>query len=66
MQATALALQSLLRRDALDAAASRVALFHDLADYFKLLAVFPPDAIEDLSDEQYVRNVVETVYRRPG
>ncbi len=62
-QAATLALQTLLRRAALEDSA-RLEIFRELADHFKALAPFPPEAVEDLSDEQYVRNAVETLYRR--
>ena len=58
----AAALEALLRRDELDPAA-RVQLFSDLAEHFRAKAVFPADAVDGLSDEQYVRNVVEALYR---
>lgn len=58
-----LALEAILRRDQLTPAA-QLELFHDFATYFKSLAEFPPDAIEQLPDEQYVRNVVELIFRR--
>jgi hypothetical protein len=60
---TALALQSILRRDQLDATA-RLAVFKDLADHFRRLVEFPPEVTEALGDEQYVRNVVEALYRK--
>ena len=60
---TALGLQSLVRRDQLDAA-SRLAVFQDLASHFRRLVVFPPEVIETLGDEQYVRNVVEALYKK--
>jgi uncharacterized RDD family membrane protein YckC len=56
------ALEALLRRDQLEPGA-RLQVFHELAAHFRTLAPYPPDAIEQLSDEQYVRNVVEVLYR---
>ncbi len=56
------ALDALLRRDRLDPAA-RLDVFADLATHFKSLVAFPDEATEQLSDEQYVRNVVEILYR---
>lgn len=56
------ALDAILRRDQLDPAA-RLDVFADLAAHFKSLVVFPDEATEQLSDEQYVRNVVEILYR---
>ncbi len=58
----AVALQALLRRDELDSAA-RVTLFRELADDFRSEVAFPPDVSEALTDEQYVRNVVDLLYR---
>ncbi|MEA3207411.1 MAG: hypothetical protein QOE70_468 [Chthoniobacter sp.] len=57
-----LALQALVRRDELDPVA-RVQLFAELAEHFKTLVVFPPEAIESVPDEQYVRNVVDILFR---
>jgi uncharacterized RDD family membrane protein YckC len=57
-----LALQALLRREELDPS-SRVALFEDLAAYFKGIVPFPQEASDGLADEQYVRNVVDVLYR---
>jgi len=64
-EAAAIALQALLRRDDLQPHA-RLRVFAELADYFRPLVEFPPEAVEQLSDEQYVRNVVEVLYRRGG
>jgi len=58
----ALALQALLRRDDLEPAA-RVALFADLARHCQSLVAFPPEATEGLPDEQYIRNVVDIVFK---
>src|ERR1051325_8017582 len=57
-----LALQALVRRDELDPVA-RVQLFAELAEHFKTLVAFPPEAIESVPDEQYVRNVVDILFR---
>jgi uncharacterized RDD family membrane protein YckC len=57
-----IALQALLRRELLEPAA-RVELFSEIAQHFKALVTFPPEASEGLADEQYVRNVVDVVYR---
>ena len=54
--------QSIVRRDDLDPQA-RIALFRELTAYFKTIVSFPQEATEGLSDEQYVRNVVEAVFR---
>lgn len=58
-----IALQALLRRDELDPAA-RVELFADIAAHTKRIVEFPPEVTEGLTDEQYVRNVVDIVFRR--
>lgn len=60
-----LALQALVRRDDLDPAA-RPALFAELADHFKTLVTFPPEAVEAMPDEQYVRNVADILFRTRG
>jgi uncharacterized RDD family membrane protein YckC len=57
------ALQAMLRRDELNLAA-RVELFHDMAVNFKHKVRFPEDALEGISDEQYVKDVVDVLYRR--
>jgi uncharacterized RDD family membrane protein YckC len=60
-----LALQALVRRDDLEPAA-RVALFSELADHFKSVVTFPPESVEAVPDEQYVRNVVDILFRTRG
>lgn len=57
-----LALQTLLRRDDFEPAA-RIELFAELADYFRLKVTFPAEATDGISDEQYIRNVVDVLYR---
>lgn len=59
-----IALDALVRRDSLDPA-PRLAVFGDLARYFRALVAYPPDVSEQLADEAYVRNVVELIYRAP-
>jgi len=56
------ALEALIRRNTLEARA-RVELFAGIADHFRALVPFPEQATEGLSDEQYVRNVVDTLFR---
>ena len=58
-----LAVQALQRRDIFEAAA-RVELFAELAGHFKSTIKFPDEAVEGLTDEQYVRNVVDTLFRK--
>jgi uncharacterized RDD family membrane protein YckC len=60
-QAAAVALEALLRRGEFEPAA-RVELFGELAGYFRSLVEFPEEAVEQLSDEQYIRNAVEILY----
>jgi uncharacterized RDD family membrane protein YckC len=59
----ALALQALIRRETLDPT-SRVKTYAELAAHFRTLVEFPPEVSESLGDEQYVRNVVEVLYRK--
>ena len=58
----AIAMEALLRRDEIEPQA-RLAVFGDMADRFRELVVYPPEVVEQMSDEQYVRNVVEILYR---
>jgi uncharacterized RDD family membrane protein YckC len=60
-QTANVALQALLRRDQFDPAA-RVELFAELAKHLRELVEFPAEAIEQLADEPYVRNVVEILF----
>jgi uncharacterized RDD family membrane protein YckC len=60
-----LALHALLRRNQL-APQARVELFSEMAEHFRSKASFPPEATDGLTDEQYVRNVVDTLYRTRG
>lgn len=57
-----LALNALVRRDDLDEGA-RHKLYEELATHFREKVKFPDDVVFGLSDEQYIRNVVETVFR---
>ena len=61
-QEATLALQALLRREELDPQA-RLALFQRMAGYFRRLVDFPQESIEGISDEQYVRNIVDVLFR---
>ncbi len=58
----AVALQAVARRNEFEPAA-RVQLFGELAAHFKAKVDFPPEAIDGIADEQYVRNVVDVLYR---
>jgi uncharacterized RDD family membrane protein YckC len=58
-----LVLQALLRRDQLNAG-DRVRLFADLRAHLETHAHFPPEVAEGLSDEQYIRNAADLIFRR--
>jgi len=53
---------ALLRRDHLDSA-ERLPLFAELAEHFRGKVAFPEAAVAGITDEQYLRNVVDTVFR---
>ncbi|QTA92473.1 RDD family protein [Desulfonema magnum] len=55
-------LQALLRRDELDPSA-RLELFKEIAMHFKRAVKFPQEATDGISDEQYVRNVADVLFR---
>jgi uncharacterized RDD family membrane protein YckC len=57
-----LALAALLRRDELDPSA-RLELFAELAELLRERVPFPEEAWTGLPDEQYVRNVVDLLFR---
>ena len=57
-----IALQSLLRRDEFDPP-SRVQLFRELAAHFQAKVAFPSEATDGVTDEQFLRNVVDVIYR---
>ncbi|HTV75795.1 MAG TPA: RDD family protein [Candidatus Baltobacteraceae bacterium] len=57
-----IALQAILRRDEFDPVA-RVELFDDLARHFRAKVEFPQEATDGVADEQYLRNVVDVIYR---
>ncbi|HUC85380.1 MAG TPA: hypothetical protein VL970_09330, partial [Candidatus Acidoferrales bacterium] len=57
-----IALQALLRRDEFDPV-SRVELFGGLAAHFHAKADFPAEATDGVADEQFLRNVVDVIYR---
>ncbi|MBU1195547.1 MAG: RDD family protein [Proteobacteria bacterium] len=56
-----LVLDARLRRNTLESAA-RIQVFHQLADHFKSLVLFPETATLGLSDEQYMRNILEILF----
>ena len=61
-QEAGIALQTMLRRDRMEPRA-RVELFRDIASHFRAHVQFPQEAVQGISDEQYVRNVVDVLYR---
>ncbi len=58
-----IALDTLTRRNELTSE-NRLRIFSRIADYFREVAEFPDEITIGLSDEQYVRNVVDTLFRR--
>ena len=58
-----LALAALVRREGLESGAA-VVLFEEMAARFREKVKFPDEAEFGLSDEQYVRNVVDSLYRK--
>lgn len=57
-----LALESLLRRDQFEDQA-RLDLFAEIRAHFERVVHFPAETTDGLSDEQYVRNVVDVLFR---
>lgn len=60
----ALALDTLRRARILDNEA-RIRVFDDLAAYLQTIVEFPAEATEMIGSEQYVRNIVDVIYRPP-
>jgi uncharacterized RDD family membrane protein YckC len=58
----ALALHALIRRDEFEPA-DRVELFASLASHFQSKSEFPAEATDGIADEQYLRNIVDVIYR---
>lgn len=59
---TSIALRAILRRDEFNPV-PRAELFARIAGHFRALVEFPPEAVETLSDEQYIRNVLDAILR---
>jgi len=57
-----LSLQALLRRDSLEEDA-RLRVFAAIRQRLEDIVVFPPESIEGLSDENYVRNAVDVIFK---
>ena len=60
-----LVLQALMRRDEFEPA-DRVRLFAELAEHFKARVTFPAADLEAMPDEQFIRNVVDLLFRAEG
>ncbi|NNE90721.1 MAG: RDD family protein [Verrucomicrobiales bacterium] len=58
-----IALDAVMRRNELEPK-HRLNVFSEMADFFRGLSEFPEETVIGLSDEQYVRNVVDTLYRK--
>jgi uncharacterized RDD family membrane protein YckC len=61
-RAAALMVDAIMRRANFEPG-ERLRLFHELADHFKELVPYPPESTEGVTDEQYVRNVADVVFR---
>jgi len=61
LEASALALDAIARREAMEPS-ERIAMFADFARYFRRIARFPDEDTMGITDEQYVRNVLDTIY----
>jgi uncharacterized RDD family membrane protein YckC len=60
-----IALESLLRRNGLDPI-SRVELFAQIAGHFKKMIPFPQEVIDGITEEQFVRDVVDVLVQTSG
>ena len=61
---SAVALQALIRREALEPA-ERIALFADLTAHFRARTLFPPEAKDGISGEHNLRHVMEVLHCGP-
>jgi uncharacterized RDD family membrane protein YckC len=57
-----LALEAVVRRGDFEPNA-RLELFRQLADHLRPIVPFPEESLAGLTDEQYVRNIVDLIYR---
>lgn len=64
-EAVSFAVQAVAQRDGYEPLA-RIDLFADLAKYFRDLVPYPAEALEGLTDEQFVRSVLRIVFNPPG
>lgn len=60
-EAAALAVDAISRRDEL-VVDERLEVFRDFAEYFRALVPFPEEDVMGISDEQYVRNVIDSLF----
>jgi uncharacterized RDD family membrane protein YckC len=60
-----LALEAITRRDELEPNL-RLELYRQVAEHLRSIINFPEESLEGLTDEQYVRNVVDLIYRPAG
>jgi hypothetical protein len=58
----AIAVQSLVRREQFDPV-DRIECFGELAAHFRAKVEFPAEATDGITDEQYLRNIVDVMYR---
>jgi len=58
----AVAVQALVRREHIEPI-ERIELFAKLAAYFQAKIQFPSEATDGITDEQYLRNVVDVIYQ---
>jgi uncharacterized RDD family membrane protein YckC len=61
-QEVAVAIEALRRRESIEPA-PRIEVFSRLADHFRAKLRFPDESTEGLTDEQYLRNIVDTMCR---
>jgi uncharacterized RDD family membrane protein YckC len=64
-EAAGLILNTLIRSNSLESTA-RLKIFEELAAHFRNLVQFPPESVESIPDEQYLKNVVDVLFRKPG
>src|SRR5262249_33596360 len=62
-QVAPFALEALLRTDPMHPP-PRLKLFGEFAAYFRSLVAFPEEVLEQISDEQYVRDAVEIFFQQ--
>ncbi|MCD4819930.1 MAG: RDD family protein [Candidatus Cloacimonetes bacterium] len=62
-QEAELILDAILRRDEI-ISEKRILLFEQLADHFKTIVPFPEEVIENISDEQYLRNLLYILFSK--